>query len=432
MRMKIKTIILFSCVLYLSGCTTFRRYSSVTNPGTDSTLAGIDLFGTRISPVITENGAKSLWDLSADAQTQFIRILNSRYPDNDGFLKSLSFEYLKGNKKDNLSPDYITRDLRLVFSVSRRSAIRDQESVESPVLSPADRLEYIKISLTLNDPALRFKGWNLYSTEYGSLEIGDVGFSKTLDLSSSAALGLKNAELSAGTVASLGRKENQAIRERYLKLSGRISDQKIEMEEEGNREIDLTGNIIADVSLEFERYSEMLTLVYGLKDSTGAFNPPEKLSADLFLVSVPGKKNIDEKINGVLKMEFVYRNVKKGRRTFQEWDDRVKYYRGTVTKPVTLFTARDYVPGFYCLGALSGDSKREIVDIERESGDRYPLIFSDYNEASAFYDWIIHTLYAHKETKLKIGDISLKFIDDDLGWELLNKEVKFGVLPYYW
>ena len=44
------------------------------------------------------------------------------------------------------------------------------------------------------------------------------------------------------------------------------------MEEEGTREIDLTGNIMTDVSLEFERFPEMLTDFSGLKDSSGRYN----------------------------------------------------------------------------------------------------------------------------------------------------------------
>jgi hypothetical protein len=435
MRKEILVFLLVSGLLFHSACTSLRRYSSLLTPGIDSTLADIDLFGFRISQVKPANGGKSLWDLSADAQSQFIKILNSRFPDNDRFLSSLSFEYMKGN--DDLSTnDYVSKDLRLIFSVSKRSGIFDKMAFNSPKLSRADRLEYIKISLVLRDPSLRFTGWNIYSTEYGSIDIGDVSFSKSFEIKASSALSAKKesvgGDVSAGATASLSRREDQSIKQRYLKLSGRINKQKIEMEEEGTREIDLTGNIIADVSLEFDRSTEMLARFSGLKDSTGAFNPPGKLSADVYLVSVPKKRKIDEYIEADLKMDYVYRNVHRGKRSFPEWDDRVKYYRGAAIKTIPLFTARDYVPGFYCIGSLSENNVRDLIDIERGGDNQYPLIFSNYDEASAFYTWLVHCLIMNRGKIIQIGDVSLKFKNSDLTYEQIKNDSRFGVLPYYW
>lgn len=435
MRKALLIYLLLPVVFLLTSCTTFRRYNSVVSPGTDSTLADIDLFGIRISQAKPASGAKSLWDLSADAQSQFIKILNSRFPDNDRFLKSLSFEYMKDGK-DLPAIDYVSKDLRLIFSISRKSALLKDASYKIPLLSPADRLEYIKISLVLRDPSLSITGWNIYSTEYGSIEIGDVSFSKSLEVSGSAALSAKKlntgGDLTTGAGVSLSRKEDQSLRQRYLKLSGRINKQKIEMEEEGTRETDLAGNIIADVSLQFAGMSEMITLFKGLKDSSGAFNPPEKLSADIYLASVPKRRKIDDMIEADLKMDFVYRNVRRGSKTFQEWDDRVKYYTGTVTKTIPLFTARDYVPGFYCIGSLSENEERDLVEMERGNGNQFPLIFSNYDEASAFCEWLLSCLAVNKGKLIKIGDMSLKFRNLYLTAELLKNESRFGVMPCYW
>jgi hypothetical protein len=425
---------IISGLMFYSGCTTLRRYSSLQTPGIDSTLADIDLFGIRISQTQPAGKAKSLWDLSADAQSQFIKILNTRFPDNDRFLSSLSFEYMKGDE-DAPSRDYVSKDLRLIFSVSKKSAILKDKVFNTPALSRADRLESIKISLMLRDPTLRFTGWNIYSTEYGSIDIGDVSFSRSLEVKGTAALSSKKeigGEASIGGTASFSRREDQSVKQRYLKLNGRINKQKIEMEEEGTREIDLAGNIIADVSLEFDRTTEMLTMFRGLKDSTGAFNSADKISSEVYLVSVPKKKKIDEFIEADLKMDFVYRNVRRGRRTFPEWDDRVKYYRGAAIKTIPLFTAHDYVPGFYSIGSGSGDEARDLICIERGGDNQYPLIFSSYEEASAFYLWLMHCLTTDKDKVIKIGDQSLKFKNIDLTYEHIKEDFRFSVLPYYW
>src|SRR5512140_838740 len=84
-----------AAALITCGCTTLKRYDSLQAGGTDNNLADIDLFGYSLSKAGSVTGAKTLWDLSADAQSQFIKILHARYPDNEKFINAMSNEYLK-------------------------------------------------------------------------------------------------------------------------------------------------------------------------------------------------------------------------------------------------------------------------------------------------------------------------------------------------
>jgi hypothetical protein len=95
--MKSKPFLLFFIpwIALIFSCTTLKRYSSIRPSATDNTLASIDLFGLRLSEAKPDDKNKTLWDLSADAQSQFIKILNTRYPDNEQFLKAMSFKYLE-------------------------------------------------------------------------------------------------------------------------------------------------------------------------------------------------------------------------------------------------------------------------------------------------------------------------------------------------
>jgi hypothetical protein len=437
--MKPKLIILMILLVFIlsATCSTLKRYNSVQTSGYDNTLAAIDLFGFRLSQANPENGSKSLWDLSADAQAQFIKILNARYPDNDKFKESLSFEYLKGGE-EFLPEDYVSKNLRLIFSVSkRRDYIRDQSS-PGLILSAADRIEYLKITLKIpEDTHLRFTGWNMYTTEYGSVDIADISFSRSLELDASAFQSSKTddsgVELSAGGGSSVNRKENQAIKYRYLKLNGRINNNGIEMEEEGIREIDLTGNVTADVSLEFDRYPEILTGIIGLKDSTGRFNEPDRLTIRYTDVVIPMMEEIMDTIYAELRMDYIFRNVLNGSRTFPEWDDRIKYYTGSVTKTIPLFSAHDYVPHFYCIGNDNGADKRDVIKIASSENKVYSMIFRTSSEASAFYDWIIHYIRKteNKAKVVKIGGQTLKFMDSDLTGNLIEDYSRFRIIPYY-
>ena len=138
----------------------------------------------------------------------------------------------------------------------------------------------------------------MFTTEYGSIDIADVSFSRSLEIDASGLLlsdkKETGRELSAGGKSSASRREDQEIKYRYLKLNGRINNNEIEMEEEGTREIDLTGNITADLSLEFEKFPEMITDFSSLKDSSGRYNKPDKLIIQHSDAVVPRMENVKD------------------------------------------------------------------------------------------------------------------------------------------
>jgi len=435
MRNRIIYLVLVTGVIFLAACTSLRRYKSYAKTGVDNNLADVSLFGSTLSQAEAARESKSLWDLSADAQSQFIKILNSRYPDNESFINSLNFGYLK-DEKELFVRDYTHKDLRLVFSVSKMRDYSKTKSFQRSRLSPADRIEYLKISLILKEPGLSFTNWNMYSTEYGSIDIGDVSFTRSLDITASGSAPLKKSEsgadISAGAELSLSRKEEQSLKYRYIKLNGRLNDTVIEMEEEGTREIDLTGNIIADVSIEFDKTIEVLTRINGLKDSSGRFNSQGRLSVNNYLVAVPDIEKIVREIQADLKLDFIYRNVKKGRKSFPEWDDRVEYYRGHKESIVSLFKDSDYVPGFCSIGSGQGGNGKEFVSLDRGNDTSYPLIFSTYEEASAFSIWLMDWLRKNEGKSVKIGGQLLKFKSKDLTYEQIKGDPGFGIVTYYW
>jgi hypothetical protein len=433
MDSKLIKILVVTLLICSSSCSSLKRYNSLNISGIDSSLADIDLFGSGLSQPVQDNKVKTLWDLSADAQSQFIKILNTRYPDNDKFLSSISNEYVN-NEKKTLPENYIRKDLRLVFSVSKKRNYAKPDVFHKSVLSQADRLEYLKISVNVKDTCLKFRGWNKYSTEFGSIDIGDVSFNRSLNLSASASVtGKKDgSDFSAESGTSLSSREDQKLKFRYIMLNGRLSDNVIEMEEEGTREIDLTGNIIAEVSVEFESASEIVSKIKGLKDSSGVFNQSEKLSLNTIVVDVPGIAKIKEGIEADLRMDFVYRNVKRGRKTFPEWDDRVKYYTGSIIKPVFLLTDRDYVPGFCSIGLGQGGNKKEFLTLRKWTGESCPLVFLTYDEAADFYDWLSWFFLRNGDKPLTIGGYNIQFRGKDLTSDLINRESLFGIIPYYW
>jgi hypothetical protein len=429
---------IISALVLILSCTTLKRYSTAHQSVTNNTLAGIDLFGFSISDSKSGYENKTLWDLSADAQSQFIKILNNRFPENEKFLEAMSFEYLK--QDPSLFPEnYVSKDLRMVFSITRKRNYGNKADQTGVELSPADRIEYLRITLRIpDDSGIRFTGWNMFTTEYGSVDIADVTFSRNLDLDVSGLLSADSkysaGEITAGGKSSSIRREDQEIKYRYLKLNGKIRNNEIEMEEEGTREIDLTGNITADIFMEFEKFPEMITDFIGLKDSVGRFNEPGRLVARYSEVLIPSMEYVKDTVYAELKMDYVLRNVVKGAKTFQEWDDRVRYYTGSVSKTIPLFTSHDYVPAFFCIGTNRQNAGRDIIKISSPLKKEYSLIFRTSRDASDFYEWMTG-YFSGKDQENKavtIGGYRLRFRDADLTGEAFGRNHEICILPCYW
>ncbi|RPI43305.1 MAG: hypothetical protein EHM46_04190, partial [Bacteroidetes bacterium] len=354
--------------VFLSSCTSVKRFGYAVYHGEDNSLAGIELFESDLSTPEPGIPGKTLWDLSASAQTQLIQILHERYTDNGRFFSALNNTYLSEDVRP--VPVYTEKDLQMVFTIRKH---RDYGSIHGSSLSgrysPADRIEYLKFSLSLPEECrLRFRSWNRFSTEYGQLDIADISFSRTIEIGTSAEPG-ERSSFSAGR--SVNREEEQSIRSRYMILNGSINDYRIEIEEEGTREIDLCGNVIASVKLAFPEFPVLVAVPVFSPSAAGetgeipyGISVPVRL--DLSMMTVPGIALLPDTIRALLEMEYVYRHVVRGWDTYQEWDDRVRYFRGKVTREVILFTRQEVLPTFHCIG--SNRPGRADVKIMAPSG----------------------------------------------------------------
>ncbi len=367
--------------LFLTGCTSIKRFKSATYKSQDNSLVDMDLFGSRLSSGGTGSLNKNLWGLSASAQTQMIQILNERYPDNSQFLSTLSKEYLPHEEVGAL--DLTSKSLRMVFTIRKK---RNYQVINdaSARFSPADRIQYLTFSLKIPEKYnLHFKEWNKFTTEYGELEIADVSFSRSFSLDVDGTLAHKSEVSGKGTLV---RTEKQVIKSRFMKLNGSINDLEISIEEEGTRDIDLTGNVMADVSLKFEGFPERLTIP--LFAGSGVEDPGRATVAGVSFVDVlvPRMQEIPDSIKAILRLDYIYRHVQSGWKTYQEWDDQVEYYSGSLNKEVVLFTKKDFLPGFYGIGTAHGGKPE--MKIRAGNGVDYLLQFRDYLDARRFLEWL--------------------------------------------
>jgi hypothetical protein len=409
-------------LVIVAGCSSVKRHKSAAWNGQDNSLVDMELFGARLLPPASESANKNLWNLSASAQAKLIQILNERYPDNEQFMAALSNDYLTTHSIPSL--DLTHKDLRMVFTISKKRNY-EQLNKTSSRFSQADRIEYLKFGLKLPEgDELRFKKWNRYSTEYGEVDIADVSFSTSLNLEADGVIRGSD----AGGKAAFSREEKQEVKTRYLKLNGSISDQTISIEAEGTREIDLTGNVIADITMEFEAFPERV-IVPVFSGDPGMIG--EALSFRFVDVLVPRMEEVADPIMATLKLEYVYRHVQSGSNTFAEWDDQVEYYTGKVDKQVSLFQKEDYLPVFYCFS--DQEDNQELLKFRQGEDREYLLQFLTYKDAFRVLEWIEqvgHRSPEKKELAIAIGNTTLFFQGKELSGSKAS-QINWKIRPVY-
>jgi len=337
--------------------------------------------------------------------------------------------------------DYISKDVQMVFTIARTLSF-DQLGQPNTKFSPADRLENIDFTLTIpKETPLHFTKWNKYVTQYGTIDIGDVSFSQSLSVS--AGIG-DTAVAGIGAQGGLSRTESQHLKYRYVQLNGTLDDKNLHVTEQGQREIDLTGNVIANVSYKFDPFLMQLFSISSLQDDDGKYNPTTKLTLKASEANIPDLSNIPDKITGTLVLKYTYRHVKNnsGIKTFYEWDDRVEYYTGTYQKDVVLFEKKDFLPSFFFVGKIGQDAvamaSRSRLKLVNPGGKSYLLLFPTPSQARAFCDWLVnYTCPVTDNSKpLVIGGYSLTASEggaDVPVTKILIDNIKSSIspLPYF-
>jgi len=379
MMRKYAFLITGSLLLFIiTGCTTVRRFRTADYKGVDNSLVDVTLFNSRLSgePIMTQE--KNLWTLSANAQTRMVQILDERFPGNEEFLDVLSGNF---NSNEVPSQDLTQKDLRMVFSIEKN---RDYSKLNEAAgrFSPADRNEYLKISLEIPESYhLRFLEWNRYETVYGEIDLADVSFTRNMELSVDGS----TAGVDLGYDATIGRNEKQAVRKRYLKMNGNLNEHKLEFESEGTRETDLTGNVIADISLAFAGFPEIV-VVPVFSDTILNGKRVDFVALRFVDVVVPAMEGAPDTIYANLSLDYTFRHAAGGWKTYAEWDDRVEYYQGHVSKMVPLFLKKDYLPTLFCIGTEQGE--KTCLKFRKSQGKEYLLQFRVQHEASRFLEWL--------------------------------------------
>lgn len=456
--MKVKKIVLHSILLTLflvsTSCSLLEMFESSkikrfksaeykVNPTIQSgpkslkdSLITIKLFGTKISKATEKKSSPTLWDLKDKGQAELVKALNNRHEKNEDYFKAIEKKYFVSKEK-KIVTDYTEKNLKMVFSIAKKRRYSNINNSEQNTVgfSTADRVEYLKFNIILDpNDGLSFINWNKFQTEYKTINIADVSFDRTFSFTgglnssnsktnSETDKSIENIESAYSSVNSKSpslsgtststNKETQKVNYRYLSLNGNLDDYKIEIEQEGIRDIDLSGNVIIDVKLKFSNYKESIHKITGYFDKEKKIQPSKKLTLKEIDVFVPDYKELDD-ISVKLNYEYIYRHVKneKGAKTFYEWDDKVIFFEDKINdQEIKLLKLKDYMPAFEEIGYWAYknvNGKRHYDEyfylvLQNKFQNFYytDLIFENYKDAEELRDWLLINAYnINEEIKL--------------------------------
>ncbi len=397
-------------VCFFSSCSNFsghltKRYKSIEVIKNDSIIKNrIDVNAYVIEEKKGERSeSKTIFDLSPDAQAVLISELAKKDTTTDAFISGLTRSLSSKSSDATKIADYSQFETRIVVSIRNKSHM------------PADRIAKINVTLDIGNNGIKFLSCDRLITEYQTLDLGKLNYSNTQsgELAGKSLIEAGREDAIKGEGAGEGKlsasrsfSEEILLKQRMVALNAAITQDKLSLYQEGISGIDLTGNILADITLGVKNlkvekiYSFRELVRNGVKNNSGDVKVNEKF------VIYP---NIIKDLKATITFDADFREVSKKHQTISESDDMVKLYYGTVkdtTNKVVIIPIREMKPNLWKLtDTLSTDCKKGIpIQIKNTttlaSGD---LLFDSSDEAKNFLAWLKLEYDNEKNSNIVVG-----------------------------
>ena len=427
-----------------------RRYESKNETTIDTIQHYVSVEGYAFLPEKpAPSKPKSFYDLNMEVQRELVRSYTKKDTTSAALIRSIStpLGLVRPDQTGNNIDDRTTFSKRLVFSIRNKS------------YSPADRIWKIYIRLTKPPGNIRFSSSSALATDFESVDIGKLSFSRKSSFSSSLNAGTgvsatetgKNSSTTtdnseskddktganntstatanrestsnrtaenkiAGTIgytSEFSSNEEVALKQRYVKLSASVNSNRLSLYQESTSGIDLSGNIVADVEFGYEAAAVPNNLInqtvfeFNNLKSGSIYNNPGALTVKPFTVIYP---DVPHDIYGTIGFEAVVRKVNLKDNTIAESDDQVTFIGGTFSpvpgqaETVLLLSHREITPYFWHVLNSSGNPIKVRAPVMPSPID---LIFRSFEDAKNFVEWIKQKRQAVVNAGLTVGGLTL-------------------------
>jgi hypothetical protein len=338
---------------------------------------------------------KTIFDLSPKAQAVLIENICKKEAQPDNLIDKLT--KVLSSKSDHSADiiDYSQFEKRIVVSIRNNSHM------------PADRISKITVTLDLGQD-VKMLSCNRLATEYQTIDFGKLDYSNSLSTEGSGNITLGSGS-SGKTGAGLSEKvstnrafsEEVLLKQRTVVLNVSIKENKLSLHQEGLSGIDLTGNIIADMTIGIKNLKvERVYSFSNLKNDT-INSKPQNVTVNESFVIYP---NLNDDIKANISFEADYRHVIKGDKTISESDDKVELLYGQVTNPNSevIIPKNKIQPKFWKL-VLNDDTTMTPIQIQSPSiSCPVDLLFNSFDMARKFMVWL-KLKYDDSKKEMQIG-----------------------------
>lgn len=384
--------------------TTLSRFNTMARTTQYNNVVKINVFAMPVTKPKDEQVVKTVFDLTDRGQEALLN--NKSIAESKELLNSKFQE--KPQQQDKII-DLTKRQIRLIFSVSRTP------DYSKKTFSAYDRVEdlryTVKLDTSIVNNSVKFKSWNRFNTEYGTLDIGTLEFNQSFNASldvtgtigasvSGSSTAKKDEENSTTNGYSFGpsvsatgklgynksRKENQSIKQRFIQLTGSINEKEFSIHQQGTRETELAGNSSIDLEIELPKDVEFFATFKSLFKADGTPVAPANIGFSTNRYYIPDANLIrSEGVMAKLDYNYVIRHIKKKANTFPEYDDRVSFIIGKDSMYVTLIDKKSLLQPMYYISFE--DSLNLTYD-----GCKRAVYFLSFEEASEFKTWLVQQI----------------------------------------
>lgn len=358
---------------------------------------------------------KTIFDLSPDGQKALIAAIREKETKSENVLAQLA--------KSIVAPKTEVPDVVDIRKFTKRLVIATTNLMDNP----ADRITRLYVTFHLPDTHyVQILSFDKLVTRFETIDIGKQNLSNTTSMGLKGSLGsaIKTTTSSGNTVdgesnngfgsssavatevnASNGIEGNISnervfseevmLRQRYVAATFYVSPDSLTLYQESVSGIDLTGNVIADITF-LRKDNIAAQVVYHFSNLTNNSQPSKP--ADILItkqtILFP---NLEEDLQLEYGFMATVRMVESGYETISEADDSVHVVKGEVRKAgnVLLLGKDELKPKLWVI--RDGDDELKIMEKNTSGG---PVYFDSFQKASQFLLWLKQSYAILKNNEL--------------------------------
>jgi hypothetical protein len=332
-------------------------------------------------------GGVAVPSLTPQGQAAFIRAVAGKSQNVKEFKDALGSTGSKGPDSGGKTDSTVFKK-RLVFTVDK--------SLGCPVITPADRISDLRVSLKDISNA-SFASWDKFSTQYDTVDLGKITLTRQAGAELGGSLSMPGSDASAAinpkVTYSRGVNEEVSLRQRYVATTGRLTANDIVLYLQGVVGIDLTGNFLVDVMIRAKANPETQSVMeYDALRKEGKAVEPKALQIQFVDLKYPAAS---EPVTCRLEYAYWLRHVVKNDKTITEGDDDVDFIAGGGKGPldVELIGKDELTTTVFGLVAseLDGKTSSGGWHLSVKGVDETPVYFISYQSARDFLEWMNET-----------------------------------------